>query len=118
MEKHITVVGAIHIALGTLGLLGAVIVFVAVVGGGLISGDKTAITITGIVGTAIAFFILLPSLPEIIGGIGLLYHKQWARFLVMVLSVLDLFNVPVGTVLGGYSLWVLVQDETAELFAT
>jgi len=29
----------------------------------------------------------------------------------------DLFNIPVGTALGIYTLWVLLQDETAKLFA-
>ncbi len=117
MEKHVTVVGAIRIGFGALGLLGAAIVFLAVVGGGLISGDETVITITGIVGTVIAFFIVLTSLPGIIGGLGLIYYKPWARVLVIVLGVLDLFNVPCGTVVGCYTVWVLMQDETAEMFA-
>jgi len=34
-----------------------------------------------------------------------------------VLSILDLFSVPIGTAVGAYSIWVLVRDETAELFA-
>jgi hypothetical protein len=34
----------------------------------------------------------------------------------MVLGVLQLFNIPVGTAIGAYSLWVLLQDETEQLF--
>ena len=36
--------------------------------------------------------------------------------LVSALSVLALLNIPLGTALGVYSIWVLVQDETAKLF--
>ena len=117
MEKHVTFVGALRIGFGILGILAAVIVLVAVVGGGLISGDREAIRITAIVGPVVAFFLVLLSVPGIIGGIGLLKRKPWARFLVLVLAVLDLFNIPIGTALGIYTIWVLMRDETVQLFA-
>jgi hypothetical protein len=117
MEKHVTFVGALRIGLGTLGILAAMIVFAAVVGGGLISGDREAIRITAIVGPVVAFFLVLLSVPGIIGGIGLLKWKSWARFLVLILAVLDLFNIPIGTALGIYTIWVLMRDETVQLFA-
>ena len=116
MEKHVTVVGALHIGFGALWILAAAIVFVAVVGGGLISGDGQAIAITTVVGTVIASFLVLVSLPGIIGGFGLLKGKPWARTLVLILAVLDLVNMPVGTVVGVYTIWVLMQDETARFF--
>jgi hypothetical protein len=118
MEKHVTFVGALRIGFGALGILAAVIVLVAVVGGGLISGDREAIRVTAIVGPVVAFFLFLLSVPGIIGGIGLLRRKPWARFLVLVLAVLDLFNIPIGTALGIYTIWVLMRDETVQLFAS
>lgn len=118
MRQHVTVVAALRIGFGALGLLIAAICFMAIVGGGLISGDEDAIAITSIVGTAIAGFLALVSLPGIIGGIGLLKHKPWARALVLVLGVLDLINIPIGTTIGLYTIWVLMQKETEDLFAT
>jgi hypothetical protein len=117
MEKHVTIVAALRIAFGALGILAAIIIFLAVVGGGLISGDSDAMRVTVIVGPSIALVLVLVSLPGIIGGVGLLKYKQWARILVIILAILDLFNIPIGTALGIYSLWVLLQDETAQLFA-
>lgn len=116
MEKHVTLVSALHIGFGVLGFLIALIVFTAVVGGGVISGDPEAITITTIVGTSIASFIIIKSLPSIIGGIGLLKYKPWARVLILIVGCLDLFEIPVGTAIGIYSIWVLLNDETALLF--
>jgi hypothetical protein len=117
MKDQITIVGAIRIALSLLLLVAAAIVFVAVVGGGLLSGDRDAIAITGVVGTAIAGLLTLFALPGIIGGIGLIRLKSWARYVVMVLAVFDLTNVPIGTLLGGYSIWVLMQDEAVGMFS-
>ena len=116
MEKHITLVAALNIGLGLMGIIIATIVFVAVVGGGLLSGDMEAITITSIVGTVIGLFIFILSIPGIIGGIGLLKRWSWARILMLIVAAIDLLNIPIGTAIGGYSIWVLIQDETATLF--
>ena len=116
MQKHVSILGIFYIAFGVLGLLAAIIVFVAVAGGGLISGDQTAIVITATVATFIAGFLLLLSLPSIIGGVALMRYAPWARILVLILGVLNLFNIPFGTILGVYTLWVLMNDQVVPLF--
>jgi len=116
MEKHVTVLGVLYIAFSALGILAAIIVFTAVVGGGLISGDSEAMAITAIVGPTIAFFLILVSTPGIIGGIGLLKRRNWARILALVLGFLNLINIPFGTALGVYTIWALLKDETVRLF--
>jgi phage shock protein PspC (stress-responsive transcriptional regulator) len=116
MEEHVKILGILYIAFSALGLVIAFIVFIAVTGGGLISGDETAIAITTIVGTAIAGFLVLLSAPGIIGGMGLLKRQSWARILVLVLGVINLLNIPFGTALGIYTIWALTHKETEELF--
>jgi phage shock protein PspC (stress-responsive transcriptional regulator) len=121
MEKHVTFVGALQIGYNAFGILAAMFVFLFVVGGGLIAGlvsdDEIVIPITFFLGTLIAMWLVVISVPGIIGGIGVLRRLSWARYLVLVLSVLDLFSVPIGTAIGAYSIWALLQDETAKLFA-
>jgi hypothetical protein len=116
MEKHVTVLGILYIVFSALGLLLAVILFTAIVGGGLISGDSQAMTITGIVGPVIALFFVLLSAPGLIGGIYLLKHRPWARILVLVLGFINLIEIPIGTALGIYTIWVLFKPETVDLF--
>jgi len=116
MEKHITLVAALHIAFSILGLFLAAIFFIAVVGGGLLSGDDDAITITAIVGGMVLLFIFILSIPGIIGGIGLLKRATWSRILMLVIAFLELINIPFGTILGVYTIWVLVDEKTVELF--
>lgn len=116
MKGHVTIVAALSIASGVLGIFIALIVFVAVVGGGVLSGDPEAISITAIVGTSIAGFIAILSVPDIIAGIGLLKRKSWARILALIIACLDLLFIPIGTIIGAYSIWVLVHDGTVKLF--
>jgi len=116
MEQHITLAAILRIASGILGIMIAIIVFIAVAGGGLLSRDPEAIAITSMVGSIIAAVLVIFSIPDIIAGIGLLKRCQWARVLTLILSCIDLIEIPFGTALGVYSLWVLLNDETTEIF--
>ena len=116
MEKHITIVAVINIVFGAIGILIGLFLFVVIICGGLISGDQQAMTVTGIVGTTLCGFFLLFSVPEIIGGIGLLKRRGWARILVLIIGILDLGNVPIGMAIGIYTIWVLLNEKTAQLF--
>jgi hypothetical protein len=116
MKGHLTIVAALSIGFGALGVFIALIVFVAVVGGGVLSGDPEAMSITAIVGTAVSGFIALVSVPDIIAGIGLLKRKSWARILALIIACLDLIMIPIGTIIGAYCIWVLVHDDTVKLF--
>jgi len=116
MEKHITILGALYIASGALGVFIALIVFVVVTGGGLMSGDPEAITITALVGTSIAGFFMIISIPDIVCGIGLLKKKSWSRIFALILGCINLINIPFGTALGVYTIWVFFNEETKKIF--
>jgi hypothetical protein len=116
MQTHVKVLGWLYIVLGILGILTAFVAFVLIAGGGLISGDNTAITVTMIVGIIVGAIIFLISAPGVAAGIGLLNYQNWARILALILGIINLPGFPVGTALGAYSLWVLLQDETSRLF--
>jgi hypothetical protein len=118
MRQHLQILAAIYLGMGAVGGVIGLIVFVAVAGGGLLSGDPTAMTITTIVGASIALFFLLMAAPAIAAGIGLYKYRSWSRPLAMVLGFLLLWFVPIGTAIGIYTLWALLQPETAQLFET
>lgn len=62
-------------------------------------------------------FVALVSVPGIMGGIGLVKWRAWARVLVLLLGFLNLFSFPpVGTILGAYTIWVLTNRETTQAF--
>lgn len=116
MKQHVTVVGAANIGYGALGLLLACLTLVILIWVGRIADDADAARILDFVAVVAFIFLGVLSVPSIIGGIGLLRGQEWARILVLILSVLNLFNIPIGTALGVYSIWVLMQQETVEMF--
>ncbi len=44
---------------------------------------------------------------HVVGGIGFVFRRQWSRFVLWPISVLDLFGFPILTALGFYNIWVL-----------
>jgi zinc transporter ZupT len=117
MKQHVTVVAALNIGLGVLGIVVAIIAFVFLAGIGILSGDRDAMPILTFIATVAGGFLFVVSVPDVIGGIGLIKGQSWARILVLILSVLKLINFPLGTIVGVYSIWVLMQDEAAELLS-
>jgi hypothetical protein len=105
--------------LGTLIGLGfmALLSVIGVAGAASDPDAWVALPILGFTGAALGTFILILSLPGIIAGAGLLKYRPWARILTIVLSALNLMNVPFGTILGIYGLWVMLSDEGSRLFA-
>jgi len=116
MEKHVTLVAVLNIGFGILGLLIALLVLFGTIIGSVYTDDYDARRILPIIGTAVFVFFVLISIPEIIGGIGLLKRRPWARILILIVAVLDLLWIPIGTIIGAYELWVLLQEETIQLF--
>ncbi len=116
MEGHVTAVGALCIGLSILGILVGGFIFVILSGIGFLSHDQDASMILSTLGCIIAGFLIIVSVPGIIGGIGLLHRREWARILVLIISAINLLNIPIGTAVGAYSIWVLVQRETVLLF--
>jgi hypothetical protein len=111
MRQHLDAVAWLYIGMGLLGILSAFLVFGGLGLAGVLSGDMEAASILAVIGVFAAGVVALLSAPSILGGWGLLRRKPWARVLVLILSFLNLFAFPVGTLVGGYAIWVLMNDE-------
>jgi hypothetical protein len=116
MEKHLTVLGILHIAFGGMFVLVGIAGLLFFGGIGAASGEGDAFAILAVIGTVGFMFMAALGLPGIVGGIGLMNHRPWARYLIMALSCLNVFAVPIGTALAIYAFWVLLNDEAIKLF--
>ncbi|MDQ6829120.1 MAG: hypothetical protein M3081_09680 [Gemmatimonadota bacterium] len=116
MSTHIKVLGWLHLVFGAFGLCGALFLLAAMMLGGLATGSLAGFAALSGIALFIAIFIAIISLPGLIAGYGLLNRRPWARTLAIVLGVLHLINIPIGTVFGIYSLWVLLSTEGAAEF--
>ena len=116
MEKHVHVIAALQIGLSIFGIVVGIVILVILSAIGGLVDDKDAGFILPLIGKIVATFAFLMSVPGILSGIGLLKHKEWGRILTLILSVINLLNFPVGTAVGIYCIWALVQDDTIALF--
>jgi hypothetical protein len=123
MDTHVKVLGVIYLAIGACMLLAAAFLVVTMGGvAGIVRAtadphDATiAIPILGLAGTAFVMFLGVMGLPSVITGYGLLNFRPWSRILGIVLSAVSLINIPIGTAVGAYGLWVLLNKETERLF--
>jgi hypothetical protein len=125
VRDHVRILAVLNIVLGSIALLIGACLLLFFGGLGVlarVAGHDdpdafVAIPLLGAVGGIIFVALLLFSAPQIIGGIGLLKGQPWARILMIVLSALGLMSIPIGTALGIYGLWVLLNEETARMFA-
>jgi hypothetical protein len=125
MQTHVKVLGVVYLAFGGLMLLGALFLLVMMGGVAGIVGASAdpedaaiAIPVLGFAGTALAVFLGVFSLPSLATGYGLINYKEWARVLGIILSAINLINIPLGTIVGAYGLWVLLNKETERLFSS
>jgi len=123
MTGHVRALAVLQIVYSAMGLLLGIAVFIlfggiAAVVGFNASADESlvAIPVLTIIGGLASAVLILLSLPRFIAGVGLLSHRNWARILTWVVSVIGLIDFPVGTGLSIYGLWVLTHRDTAALF--
>jgi hypothetical protein len=119
VKNHVIVVGIVRIGLSVLCIAIAAMIAVVLVGVGVgvwYDGSEEVLPILGSIALSVAIASLTFAVPGIVAGIGVLRHKNWARYLAIAMSVLDLLAPPIGTVLGIYSIWVLTSRGTVQLF--
>ncbi len=111
MSSHIKVIAWLYIAFGILGFFVGLLVMFGMIVGGAASGSIGGFAALTGLGSVIALLIAAVSLPGLLAGYGLLKRRPWARILAIVLAVLQLLNIPFGTVFGIYCLWTLLSTE-------
>ena len=115
MEQHIKILGWLYLAFGVLGVIVAAFVFLVMGIAGAASGEADAALAAGGIGFFVAVLIAVLSLPNLIAGWGLLKRKSWSRMLAIVLGALSLLSIPVGTIIGIYTIWALTKPESQAL---
>jgi hypothetical protein len=129
MEKHITLVGILNIVYRSLAIIGSAVLFGIAYGFGYLMKfishfdhsnvheiPQEVFGIVQIVLTVIGILVLLFAVVGIIGAIGVLKKKEWGRITLLIVSFFSLLSIPLGTILGVYNIWVLLNDETIRIF--
>jgi len=64
--------------------------------------------------STIGILILAKAACGFIAGWGLMKREPWARVVALVLAFISLINIPFGTALGVYTLWVLLPGTSEQ----
>lgn len=118
VREHVKLVGilwaaysALHLVTGVIVLLAAKFVIVRI--GNIPNGPPPEIMawLPALVST-VGWLILVKAGLGFAVGWGLLQHEDWARTFALVLGFVVMLNVPIGTALGIYTLWVLLPSSS------
>jgi len=117
VQEHIRLLGILWLALSAINAVLGVVLFILAntVFAHLHEMGAPPETPTGFLRSlfgTIAIIVLAKAAAGFFAGWGLLRRESWARLLTIVLSFLALFNIPLGTALGIYSLWVLLPAQS------
>jgi len=112
MDQHRNIAAAIAIIEGLLGLMALLVVFLFFGGIAYIANMEPAVAgLMMAVGGAIAVFVGTFTLLNVIAGISYLRSRSTlARAWLAFHALMNLFGFPIGTVIGGYTLWAILRD--------
>jgi hypothetical protein len=111
VQEHIHLVGILWLALSAMNVLGGLALLI--VANVLFARTGTPPFLRPLL-SVVAIFILAKSLAGFITGWGLTQREPWARIMALVLSFVSLFNVPFGTAVAVYTMWVLLANGSEE----
>jgi hypothetical protein len=122
MKKHVELLAILQITYSAIGFVGMIVVSALLSGAGVLglitdnTGGPLIHAIIAGISTALLGIAIAVGIPGIIAGIGLLKFRNWARILTLIIAVLNVLRIPFGTALSVYAFWVLMQEETIQLF--
>ncbi len=112
IASHVRLLGIFWIALSTFRIL-PVLVLAAIFGSTPDSPPGAPPFVHDIVLT-VAGFLFVGGALGIMAGVGLLNRAGWARMLAIILGCIGLIDMPLGTALGAYTLWVLLPAQSEQ----
>ena len=108
---HIRLLGILWLAISALRLIPA-LVLLAFAGASFFPPDIPQFVHAVL--PAIGLCLLVISGLGIVAGCGLLMRQGWARMMTVVFGAIGLIDIPFGTALGVYTLWVLLPAESEQ----
>lgn len=111
VEQHLRLVGILWIAYALLHAVGGFVLLIVshTIFGPYRGADHPAFIHPLLNG--IAIFVLAKAGVSLITGFGLLERQGWGRPLALIMAFIALLNVPFGTALGVYTLWVFMSPQ-------
>lgn len=116
LGRHIHLLAILWLAASAINLVGAVVLYVLAntlfgFPGRILEGVAFPQNFLHGLLLSLSLLILAKALAGFAAGWGLLERQPWARTLTLVLGFVSLLNIPLGTALGVYTIWVLLSPQ-------
>jgi len=108
---HVRLLGILWLALSALRLIPGF--FLMVLGGARLFPPEVPPFVHAVLPAIGMVFLILAGI-GIAAGAGLLTHQPWARMLAIIFGAFSLIDIPFGTAIGIYTLWVLLPAESEQ----
>jgi hypothetical protein len=110
---HIRLLGIFWLASSAIHLIPGLFLMTFFGRHGMLLGPDVPLFVPGMM-RMIGVFLIGGAVLGLMAGWGLLERQPWARTLAIVLGCFHLLNMPFGTALGIYTLWVLLPSASEE----
>ncbi len=113
VQEHVRLLGILWIAMGAFDVVGGMMLFLlsnTIFREGGPGNSMFMHPLMRFLGT----FVLVKAAAALAAGWGLLQRESWARVLALIVGFVALLNVPLGTALGVYTLWVLLPAQSEQ----
>ena len=119
-KEHNKIIGILHLVEGGLQIFGAILIAAFIFGAGYYlqwnEDLKSYGNLLFIIGLVFVPLSLLFAFINLFAGWKILKEKPGARNWGIVASIICLLNIPLGTIIGAYSLWFLFGVEGKALY--
>jgi len=112
---HVRLLGILWLALSALRLIPGL--FLVALGGARLFPPEAPQFVQTILPMIGMVFLFLAGI-GIAAGCGLLMRQPWARMLAIIFGAVSLIDIPFGTAIGVYTLWVLLPAESEQEYKT
>ncbi len=113
-RTHQKILGAIFIAYCSINLIGGLMLLAAMNIAGIFVNEVDVLQVISVFSRLIGGILLVSSIPGIIAGIGYVQEKDWAKNLGLIIGIVYLLFIPIGTVIGIYTIWLSSQQVIKE----
>jgi hypothetical protein len=118
VREHVRLVGILWMAYSAFHVIAGVglLIVARMIFGGMIhipNGPPPEVTVwLRPLVSLFGWLILAKAAAGFFAGWGLLQREEWARTVALIVGFVALLNVPIGTALGIYTLWVLLPSQS------
>jgi|YNPNPStandDraft_1061719.scaffolds.fasta_scaffold03741_6 hypothetical protein len=120
-----TLISLYHFICAALSLLGicvacaiVALVIIAAASDPSASDAAAAVAVISIIALLIGGLLLVVAAANLVVGWGLWKGREWARVGALALAIFRLFNIPLGTIIGGLIIWYLLRPDVKAEFSS